>query len=146
MSIEFYGSLLDWDLQVHRTLWKIVYFSTLSDFFLSPQVLCAWDIFEHVLLQKITVKFLFSQRLPDHGPSILHILQLNNSLCVLCNEYIAEFKVGSAVVSVAGAGTTTALGGFVGGSNKQSVWNVTSHEHPLCAALYNAHFRQVSNS
>lgn len=91
------------------------------------QVLCAWDIFEHVLVQKITVKFPFSQRLPDHGPSVLHVLPTNSSLCVLCNEYIAEFKVGS----------TT------GAASKQSVWSVTSHEHPLCAALYNAHFHQV---
>ena len=93
-----------------------------------PQVLCAWDIFEHVLVQKITVKFPFSQRLPDHGPSILHVLPANNSLCVLCNEYVAEFKVGS----------------MVGVASKQSVWSVTSHEYPLCAAVYNPHFRQVT--
>lgn len=104
------------------------------------QVLCAWDIFEHVLVQKITVKFPFSQRLPDHGPSILHILQPTNSLCVLCNEYIAEFKVGSASSSV--GSSTASLSSAIG--NKQSVWSVTSHKHPLCAALYNAHFRQVS--
>ena len=99
------------------------------------QVLCAWDIFEHVLVQKITVKFPFSQRLPDHGPAVLHALQPTNSLCILCNEYIAEFKVGSV------SSSSTAAAGSV---NKQSVWSVTSHEHPLCAALYNAHFHQVS--
>ena len=104
------------------------------------QVLCAWDIFEHVLVQKITVKFPFSQRLPDHGPSILHVLQPTNSLCVLCNEYIAEFKVGSASGATGNAATTA------GSFNKQSVWSVSSHEHPLCAALYNAHFQQVNSS
>lgn len=107
------------------------------------QVLCAWDIFEHVLVQKITVKFPFSQRLPDHGPSILHVLQSTNSLCVLCNEYIAEFKVGASATSAAVGSGAAALGSV--GGNKQSVWSVTSHEHPLCAALYNAHFRQVSD-
>ena len=103
--------------------------------------MCAWDIFEHVLVQKITVKFPFSQRLPDHGPSILHILQPTNSLCVLCNEYIAEFKVGSAASLGSGSAALSSVG-----ANKQSVWTVTSHKHPLCAALYNAHFSQVSYS
>ena len=96
--------------------------------FLSPQVLCAWDIFEHVLVQKISVKFPFSQRLPDHGPSVLHMMPYSSSLYILCNEYIAEFKVGSATGSA---------------SSRQSVWSVTSHEFPLCAAVYNAHFHQV---
>ena len=112
-----------------------------SEWIFFLQVLCAWDIFEHVLIQKITVKFPFSQRLPDHGPSILHVLQPTNSLCVLCNEYIAEFKVGSSSTG----STPSALDGS--GSNKLggSVWSVTSHKHPLCAAVYNPHFRQVSD-
>ena len=90
------------------------------------QVLCAWDMFEHSLIQSISVKFPFIQRLPDYGPGVLSLLPPSHphTLTVLCNEYIAELKLGE-----------------VGGANQK--WSVVSHNHPLCSALYNEHFEQV---
>ena len=72
----------------------------------------------------VSVKFPFSQRLPDYGPCPLSLLKCSHSLVVLCNEYIGELKLGSA--SVHGA-----------------VSQRTCHQNPLCAALYNQHFHQV---
>lgn len=94
------------------------------------QLLCAWDAYEQVLVQKIHVRFPFSQRLPDYGPSVL---TLHNShiptLVVVCNEYIAELKVG------------TVRAGLTAGEGVA----VTSHTHSLLAAVYNPHLHQVSS-
>ena len=105
------------DVLVHREQGLVFSFS-------QDATLCAWDVFEHTLVQTISVKFPFSQRLPDYGPGILAWLP-GNSLTVTCNEYLAEYRVG---IPVQPAGR----------------WAVTSHTHPLCAALYNPHFHQVS--
>ncbi len=92
------------------------------------KLLCAWDLYEHVLVQKIHVRFPFSQRLPDYGPSVLTLHTSHTpTLIVICNEYIAEFKVGATL-------TGLATGGGVA---------LTSHAHPLSAAVYNPHLHQV---
>lgn len=88
------------------------------------QVLCAWDVFEHDLLQTVSVKFPFSQRQPDYGPSILSLLP-THTLTITRNEYIAQFNIGVSE----GLGTKL---------------RVTSHQHPVTTALYNPHFHQVN--
>lgn len=89
------------------------------------QVLCAWDIYEYILIQTITVKFPFSQRLPDFGPKPFSLLPTRQSLAIACNEYIAEIKLGLAM------------------GNQSDTTVFTSHKHPICTALYNKHFHQV---
>ena len=60
----------------------------------STQSLCVWDITEHYLLQTISVKFPFTQRQPDFGPSPLYILPLPSpTLTICCNEYMAKFTL-----------------------------------------------------
>ena len=88
---------------------------------LFPQVVRAWDIFEHFMVQSVSVKFPFSQQTPDFGPSPLHFLP-SHSLTLLCNAFIAELRVGS-------------------GPRRSAT--VTSHKHPLTAALYSSHLHQV---
>lgn len=95
------------------------------------QVLCAWDVFEHSLVQSISIKFPFSQQSPDFGPSPLHSLPssplhpLSSSLMLMCNAFIAELKLGVASQETANDMT------------------ITSHKHPVTTALYNPHFHQV---
>ena len=105
------------DVLVHRDQGLVFSFS-------QDSVLCAWDVFEHCLMQTISVRFPFSQRQPDYGPRILAWLA-GNSLTVTCNEYLAEYRLGIPAKSA-------------------DQWAVTSHAHPLCSALYNPHFHQVN--
>ena len=98
----------------------IIYYSA---FLFTFKVLCAWDIFGHELVQSISLKFPFSQRLPDFGSSILHSFSLN-TLTITCNEYIAELKLGMSL----------------GVANQSAI---TSHSHPVTTALYNPHLHQI---
>ena len=98
--------------------------------FLPPsfQVLCAWDIHEHSLLQTVSVKFPFTQRLPDFGPSPLILLPLPHpTLTILCNEYIARYTLG-------GVQSAHAEGAEV------------SHCHAVCAVQYIAVLRQLASA
>lgn len=88
-------------------------------------MVCAWDLREHVLLQTITIKLPFIQRLPDFGGKPLIVLPSAESLVVISNEYTAELK----------------LGLIMGGEEDGDLF--VSHKYPLCAALYNRHFNQV---
>lgn len=90
------------------------------------QVLCAWDIYEYALIQTITIKFPFCQRLTEFGPKPMSLLPSGQHLVILCNEYIAKIKLG-----------------LVDGNQSESSGVFTSHKHPLCAAIYNKHLRQV---
>ena len=93
------------------------------------QLLCAWDLYEHVLVQKIHIRFPFSQRLPDYGPSVLSLSPSRDhpTLMIICNEYIAELKIGASRSGLSGEGGVA----------------LTSHTHPLTAAVYNPHLHQV---
>lgn len=63
------------------------------------QSLCVWDITEHYLLQTVSVKFPFTQRLPDFGPSPLSLLTLPSpTVTVSCNDYIARFSLRSGII------------------------------------------------
>ena len=93
---------------------------------LREQVVCAWDLYEHVLIQKVSIKLPFTQRLPDFGSCPLFLLPTEQSLVVICNEYIAELN----------------LGLDVGDQTEGDLF--TSHKHPLCSALFNKHFNQVT--
>lgn len=95
---------------------------------LTNQVLCAWDLREYTLIQTLTVKFPFTQRLPEFGPNPMSLLPNSQTLVVICNEYIAEFKLGLTVSRHADSNF------------------FTSHNQPLCGALYNRHFRQVGGA
>ena len=86
-----------------------------------PQVVRVWDIFEHFMVQSVSVKFPFSQQTPDFGPSPLHLLP-SHSLTLLCNAFIAELRVGL-------------------GPRRSAT--LISHKHPLTAALYSSHLHQV---
>ena len=95
---------------------------------LSFQMLCAWDIHEHSLLQTVSVKFPFTQRLPDFGPSPLVLLLLPHpTLTILCNEYIARYTLG-------GVQSADAEGAEV------------SHCHAVCALQYIAVLRQLASA
>lgn len=84
-----------------------------------------WDIREHHLLQMVSVKFPFTQRLPDFGPSPLTLLpHPSPTLTITCNEYIARYTLSAGQSSDAeGAGL--------------------SHAHPVCAVLYSPVLHQV---
>lgn len=73
------------------------------------------------MVQSVSVKFPFSQQTPDFGPSPLH-LRPSHSLALLCNAFIAELRVG--------------LG-------PRRFTSITSHKHPLTAALYSSQLHQV---
>ena len=87
------------------------------------QILCAWDIKEYILLQKVNVKFPFSQRQPEYGPTVLTILP-PSTLAITCNEYIGEYRLGTS-------------------GSVCSRWSVVSHLKPLTAAVYDSCFQQV---
>lgn len=89
----------------------------------SLKALCVWDIYTHELVQSVSIKFPFTQRLPEFGPSSLRTLH-TDTLIVMCNEYMAELRLTSTV----------------GGVNRSTA---TSHAHPITAVLYNAHLHQV---
>lgn len=88
--------------------------------------MCAWDLYEHSLVQVISVKFPFIQRHLDHGsrPIVRGFRSLSPSLIVTSNEFLAEYELGTL------AGTNT--GGVV-----------TTHPAPITAAVYSPLFRQV---
>jgi WD40 repeat protein len=80
--------------------------------------LCVWDIREHHLLQTISIKFPFTQRLPDFGPSPLSLLLLPSpTLTVSSNEYMAKFTLSA-------------------GAPSEGVRLDVSHTHPVCAVVY----------
>ena len=83
-----------------------------------------WDLNEHTLLQYITVRFPFTQRLPDYGPRPLYLT--TSSIIVTCNEHIAEYQLG-----------------ITDHGHSQNRWTITTQKYPLCAALYSASFHQV---
>ncbi|XP_065898350.1 cilia- and flagella-associated protein 337-like isoform X2 [Dysidea avara] len=87
-------------------------------------VLMCWDLNEHTLLQYITVRFPFTQRLPDYGPRPLY--HSPSSIIVMCNEHIAEYQLG-----------------ITDHGHSQNRWTVTTQKYPLCAALYSVSFHQV---
>jgi len=84
-----------------------------------------WDLHEHTLLQYITVRFPFTQRLPDYGAKPLY--QTSSSIVVTCNEHIAEYQLGITSDH----------------THSYNRWSITTQKHPLCAALYSSCFHQV---
>ncbi|CAI8023726.1 WD repeat-containing protein 49, partial [Geodia barretti] len=89
------------------------------------QFLCVWDIREHHLLQTVSVKFPFTQRQPDFGPSPLLTLPLPSpTLNISCNEYMARFTLNEAA-----------------GLEGEKV--DTGHTHPVCAVFFIPHFDQL---
>ena len=89
----------------------------------SLQMICAWDLYEHTLLQSFTVKFPFTQRQPDFGPTVLTLLS-PSVLSIMCNEYIAVYTIGNITES-------------------STNWTSLSHHKPLIAAYYESQFQQV---
>ena len=81
---------------------------------------------ENVLIQTVTVKIPFTQRVPDFGNSPLFLLPSKQSLAVICSEFITEFKLGLEM------------------GHEKDGDSFTSHKYPLCSALYNRHFNQVN--
>jgi WD40 repeat protein len=59
-------------------------------------VLCAWDLYEHCLIQVIGVKFPFIQRQRDHGARSLctGFKTKMPSLLVTSNEFLVEYELG----------------------------------------------------
>ena len=94
---------------------------------LSLQMLCAWDIKEHALVQMVTVKFPFSQRQPDFAATVLSLLPSSTALTLTCNEYIAIYRLG------------------LERSSRNTVC-ATSHSHPMTAALYDSYLHQVGKA
>ena len=88
--------------------------------------MCAWDLYEHSLLQVICVKFPFIQRHLDHGsrPLIRGFRSFLPSLIVTSNEFLAEYELGT-----------------LDSTNTGSV--VTTHPTSITAAVYSPLFRQV---
>ena len=88
------------------------------------QMLCAWDIREHSLVQMVTVKFPFSQRQPDFAPTVLSLLPSSTALTITCNEYIAIYRLG------------------LERSSRNTLY-ATSHSQPVTTALYDPYLHQV---
>jgi WD40 repeat protein len=86
-------------------------------------VMCAWDIYEHTLLQTVSVKFPFSQRQPEFSSTVLFLLS-PTKLAVTCNEYISVYPLGDT--------STTIRKGVV-----------MSHAKPLIGATYDPRLQQV---
>ena len=87
------------------------------------QVLCAWDIKEHTLIQSITVTFPFHGPQPSYGLKPLFLLT-PSILTVSCNNHIVEYHLGT-------------LSSFT------TKWSVLSHAQPLTAAVYDSRYDQV---
>ena len=86
-----------------------------------------WDMFEHTLLQTVKVTFPFSQRPPDYGPGVVS-LPLPHTLILMCNENLAHFSIeGVSQPSEEHGGST-------------------SHQSPLCAAVYSPQLNQVTHT
>ena len=100
----------------------ILFFASLCTLLL--QMLCAWDIREHALVQMVTVKFPFSQRQPDFAATVLSLLPSSTALTLTCNEYIAVYRLG------------------LGRSSRNNLYP-TSHSQPVTAALYDSYLHQV---
>ena len=109
----------------------------------STQSLCVWDIREHHLLQTVSVKFPFTQRLPDFGPSPLSLLPFPcPTLTVSCNEYIARFTLNLGIDEIEthllyGTGHCGLClpTGLIGALSEGARLDV-SHTHPICAVAY----------
>ncbi|KAL5473894.1 hypothetical protein EMCRGX_G028458 [Ephydatia muelleri] len=105
------------DVAMHSQLKVLFSFS-------HDRVMHVWDMFEHTLLQTVKVTFPFSQRPPDYGPGVVS-LPLPHTLILMCNENLARFSI---------EGVSQPSEEY-GGS--------TSHQSPLCAAVYSPQLNQV---
>ena len=94
------------------------------------QVLKVWDVKDYTCLQTVSLKFptCLNGHVPDHGPFPLHLQATSgsphNCLLVACNDYIADVKLGQ--------------------NQKPSDDITRTHKAPLCSAIYNEFFREVS--
>ena len=109
------------------------------------QFLCVWDIREHHLLQTVSVKFPFTQRQPDFGPSPLLTLPLPSpTLNISCNEYMAKFTLNEGTHTLnthyfeSPRCKPLSLAAGLEGEKVD-----TGHTHPVCAVFFIPHFDQL---
>lgn len=93
-------------------------------------MLKVWDIKDYTCLQTVLLKFPTSLHghIPEHGPFPMHLNAVIGSphscLLVACNDYIGKLKLGLYQRPVDDIPRT--------------------HYAPLCGAIYNQFFREVS--
>ncbi|CAH1274614.1 EFCAB8 [Branchiostoma lanceolatum] len=110
----------------HTTLIDVKLFEPMNQVFSYSKdaMLKVWDVKDHSCLQTVVLKFpcLVNGRIPEYGAFPLCLVLSKNTLLLTCQDYIGQLKLGVKKV-------------------KSTL--PTTHNAPLCTAIYNPHYHQV---
>ncbi|KAI8506660.1 hypothetical protein Bbelb_160870 [Branchiostoma belcheri] len=110
----------------HTTIIDVKLFEPMNQVFSYSKdaMLKVWDVKDHSCLQTVVLKFpcLVNGRVPEYGAFPLCLVLSKNTLLVTCQDYIGQLKLGVKKV-------------------KSPL--PTTHNAPLCTAIYNPHYHQV---